>query len=56
MSVIRGWARWCLNHQCKWFVKLVCYLMLPLYLAVYWKDAVQDWSKDIKYINDWRKQ
>lgn len=30
--------------------------MFPLYLFVYWKDAVQDWGKDIKYINDWRKQ
>jgi hypothetical protein len=49
------WIKWLVNNSMRFVVYFVWFLVLPLYLIAYAKDAASDASNDLKKIQKLKK-
>lgn len=55
MQNAQPWVKWLINHNMKFVVYFVWFLVLPLFLFAYIENAVEDATKEFKDIQQLKK-
>lgn len=53
--MFKSWVKWCINHDLKFLVYLVWFLVLPLFLLAYAENAAEDAMHELSSIKNAKK-
>lgn len=53
--MLKSWIKWCINHDVKFVLYILWFLVLPSFLLAYTKEATTDAIYVLDYIKNTKK-